>query len=147
MLSNAYFLAKFRFDTAENKPAKNLQNFAKFANFADPNPLTPHLNSPGPPPAMQPKRAGSPGPPPPGRRAHPLRPPPAARRWLPATPCRAVFHTSCRLSQIASTSNRKVEVQSISKVSYYKVCLRCKNTANVCHFYRILRCKVHSKGI
>ena len=37
MLSNAYFLAKFRFDTAENEPAKNLQ---KFANFADPNPLT-----------------------------------------------------------------------------------------------------------
>ena len=41
MLSNAYFLAKFRFDTAENEPAKNLQNFAKFANFADPNPLSP----------------------------------------------------------------------------------------------------------
>ena len=40
MLSNAYFLAKFRFDTAENEPAKNLENFAKFANFADPNPLT-----------------------------------------------------------------------------------------------------------
>ena len=40
MLSNAYFLAKFRFDTAENDPAKNLQNFANFANFADPNPLT-----------------------------------------------------------------------------------------------------------
>ena len=40
MLSNAYFLAKFRFDTAENEPAKTLQNFAKFANFADPNPLT-----------------------------------------------------------------------------------------------------------
>ena len=38
MLSNAYFLAKFRFDTAENEPAKNLQNLAKFANFADPNP-------------------------------------------------------------------------------------------------------------
>ena len=37
MLSNAYFLAKFRFDTAENEPAKNLQKFAKFANFADPN--------------------------------------------------------------------------------------------------------------
>ena len=35
MLSNAYFLAKFRFDTAENEPAKNLQicKFAKFANF------------------------------------------------------------------------------------------------------------------
>ena len=41
MLSNAYFLAKFRFDTAENEPAKNLQKIAKFANFADPNPLTP----------------------------------------------------------------------------------------------------------
>ena len=37
MLSNAYFLAKFRFDTAENEPAKNLQ---KFANFANPNPPT-----------------------------------------------------------------------------------------------------------
>ena len=36
MLSNAYFLAKFRFDTAENEPAKNLQNFAKtFADFAN----------------------------------------------------------------------------------------------------------------
>ena len=44
MLSNAYFLAKFRFDTAENEPAKNLQNFANFANnfanFANPDPLT-----------------------------------------------------------------------------------------------------------
>ena len=28
MLSNVYFLAKFRCDTAENEPAKNLQNFA-----------------------------------------------------------------------------------------------------------------------
>ena len=46
MLSNAYFLAKFRFDTAENEPAKNLQKFAKFANFADPNPLTPAAISP-----------------------------------------------------------------------------------------------------
>ena len=35
MLSNAYFLAKFRFDTAENEPAKNLQNFAKIATFAE----------------------------------------------------------------------------------------------------------------
>ena len=34
MLSNAYFLAKFRIDTAENEPAKNLQSFAKLANFA-----------------------------------------------------------------------------------------------------------------
>ena len=41
MLSNAYFLAKFRFDTVENEPAKNLQNFANnFLNFANPNLLT-----------------------------------------------------------------------------------------------------------
>ena len=33
MLSSAYFLAKFRFDTAENEPAKNLQNFAKFCRI------------------------------------------------------------------------------------------------------------------
>ena len=33
MLSNAYFVAKFRFDTAENEPCKNLQDFAKFARF------------------------------------------------------------------------------------------------------------------
>ena len=39
MLPNAYFLAKFRFDIAENEPAKNLQNFAKKANFNDPIPL------------------------------------------------------------------------------------------------------------
>ena len=37
MLSNAYFLAKFRFDTAENEPAKNLQKFANFPNFANPS--------------------------------------------------------------------------------------------------------------
>ena len=35
MLSNTYFLAKFCFDTAENEPAKNLQNFAEDANFAN----------------------------------------------------------------------------------------------------------------
>ena len=38
MLSNAYFLAKIRFDTAENEPAKHVQNLqktiAKFATFA-----------------------------------------------------------------------------------------------------------------
>ena len=47
MLSNAYFLAKIRFDTAENEPAKNLQKLqktkkgilkiAKFANYANPS--------------------------------------------------------------------------------------------------------------
>ena len=31
MLSNAYILVKFRFDTAENEPAKNLHMFANFA--------------------------------------------------------------------------------------------------------------------
>ena len=30
MLPNAYFFAKFRFDTAENEPAKNLQNLLFF---------------------------------------------------------------------------------------------------------------------
>ena len=62
MLSNAYFLAKFRFDTAENEPAKNLQNlnFAKFANFADPNPLTPRDLESGPPgaPCLQSELTG-----------------------------------------------------------------------------------------
>ena len=33
MLSNAYFLAKIRFDTAENEPAKNLQNLQNFAQI------------------------------------------------------------------------------------------------------------------
>ena len=31
MLSNAYFLAKFRFDTAENEPAKRIPKFCKQA--------------------------------------------------------------------------------------------------------------------
>ena len=35
MLSNAYFVAKFRFATSENEPAKNLQNSADFPNFAN----------------------------------------------------------------------------------------------------------------
>ena len=46
MLSNAYFLAKFRFDTAENEPAKNLQKFANFPNFANPNPCRPSSLTP-----------------------------------------------------------------------------------------------------
>ena len=56
MLSNAYFLAKFRFDTAENEPAKKLQNFRKcifekcifekciFHRAAPPCHLVPKLN-------------------------------------------------------------------------------------------------------
>ena len=34
MLSKAYLLAKIRFGTAENEPAKKLQTNYKFANFA-----------------------------------------------------------------------------------------------------------------
>ena len=37
-MSNAYFLEKFRFDTAENEPAKNLQNLVKFCKFAKSSP-------------------------------------------------------------------------------------------------------------
>ena len=56
MLSNAYFLAKFRFDTAENEPAKNLQNFANFPNFPNPCPDPPRGEDPPPVPA--PERPG-----------------------------------------------------------------------------------------
>ena len=35
MLSNAYFLAKFRFDTAEHVPAKNLQDFSRLSIQAE----------------------------------------------------------------------------------------------------------------
>ena len=38
MLSNAYFLAKFCFDTAKNEPAKDFAKFANFYNFANPKP-------------------------------------------------------------------------------------------------------------
>ena len=34
MLSNAYSLAKFRFDTAKNEPAKNLHKFASRSDSA-----------------------------------------------------------------------------------------------------------------
>ena len=70
MPSNAYFLAKFRFDIAENEPAKNLQKFAekiakfaKFANFANPITLTQIRTVPAPSarPAG-PRRADAPGP-------------------------------------------------------------------------------------
>ena len=49
MLSNAYFLANFRFDTAENEPAKILQkNSKKIATVANPNPLTIRTGRPAP---------------------------------------------------------------------------------------------------
>ena len=53
MLSNAYFLAKFRFDTAENEPAKNLQNFRKM-HFSKMHLLC----NPGCPPSARRRRAG-----------------------------------------------------------------------------------------
>ena len=43
MLSNAYFLAKFRFDTAENEPTKNLQKSSVSENMPQGiGPLLPH---------------------------------------------------------------------------------------------------------
>ena len=47
MRSNAYFLAKFRFDTAENEPAKNLQKILLiFPNLLT---LTPNRRTGDPP--------------------------------------------------------------------------------------------------
>ena len=57
MLSNAYFLAKFRFDTAENEPAKKLQNLLIF-------PLL--YAAAGGHGKVVPERGGPPGPGPPG---------------------------------------------------------------------------------
>ena len=53
MLLNAYFVAQFRFDTAENEPAKK---FAKFANFA---PSKIPVRGPRPE-ADRPRRGGAP---------------------------------------------------------------------------------------
>ena len=63
MLSNAYFLAKFRFDTAENEPAKNLQNlnFANFPNFDNPTPSAESIEVRGLPGARR-ERGGEHGP-------------------------------------------------------------------------------------
>ena len=47
MLSNAYFLAKFRFDTAENEPAKNLQNLLIFPILLTLTPNSPRCEGAG----------------------------------------------------------------------------------------------------
>ena len=47
MLSNAYFLAKFRFDTAENEPAKILQNFRKMHFSKMHSPPSAHVEADG----------------------------------------------------------------------------------------------------
>ena len=92
MLSNAYFLAKFRFDTAENEPAKNLQNFANFPNKRSPLLIFPIL--------LIPKRAPSAGAdrapaawPARSRAASqsPRRPPRRKWRQMSSTVCRQVF--------------------------------------------------------
>ena len=56
MLSNAYLLATFRFDTAENEPAKKLQKVSKyFVNFAN-EVMGAHPGMGAPP--MDPRMAG-----------------------------------------------------------------------------------------
>ena len=75
MLSNAYFLAKFRFDTAENEPAKKLQNFRKM-HFSKVNSRTPKEAGAGARPGDRgDRRSESPGTAPPRRGG----PRPAAR--------------------------------------------------------------------
>ena len=58
MLPNTYFLAKCRFDTVENEPAKNLQNFRKmhFSKMHFSTTGTPGRR--GDPPAAQDARGG-----------------------------------------------------------------------------------------
>ena len=88
MLSNAYFLAKFRFDTAENEPAKNLENFRKM-HFRKMHFRKVHFRSsrPTPPSAPRPP-ARTRGPPPAAARRTPRRrPPPRARRRRPDYTC------------------------------------------------------------
>ena len=64
MLSNTDVLAKFRFDTAENEPTKNLQNFPKkianFANSRDPKPYPRRRTASRRPPAAGPRTPGPP---------------------------------------------------------------------------------------
>ena len=91
MLSNAYFLAKFRFDTAENEPAKIciiLQTIANFPNSST-GPIG-LLRGPGLlvlplPPRRTPGGLRAPGPP----RAGGARG--AGRRGRPVRPGRAVW--------------------------------------------------------
>ena len=51
MLSNAYFLPKFRFDTAENEPAKDLQKRIPQVNPGGKG-MGPPGGMPGGPPGM-----------------------------------------------------------------------------------------------
>ena len=62
MLSNAYFLAKFRFDTAENEPAQNLQKFVQILPILTFFQFLPGLpQHGGRPPAGLPARRADPG--------------------------------------------------------------------------------------
>ena len=67
MLPNAYFLAKIRFDTAENEPAKNLQKLAnsessvsRTGGSASGVPGTPGSGVPPPGSGVPPGSAGAP---------------------------------------------------------------------------------------
>ena len=90
MLSNAYSLAKFRFDTAENEPAKNWQEFCNLLTFRRTFRRRRRRRCRRPPrPPRRRSRPGSPrrGPPcPPGGRARRARcgPRPRGRSGRPA---------------------------------------------------------------
>ena len=82
MLSNAYFVAKFRFDTAENEPAKNLQNFRKM-HFSKMHFSKMHFGGRSSAEARPRSRAG----------AHAT--PPAGRPAPAAAPCARLSHNGC----------------------------------------------------
>ena len=102
MLSNAYFLAKFRFDTAENEPAKNLQTVA---NFEGPRPR----GAPGPPRGAPPPARAWP-PPPPGAPppAGAASPPGAAPRAAPPPAAPDFASKLSKLSKIGKNGKIKI---------------------------------------
>ena len=59
MLSNAYFVAKFRFDTAENEPAKNCKILLIFPNLLTLTPNSPTETEVASPARAEPQGAAS----------------------------------------------------------------------------------------
>ena len=124
MLSNAYFLAKFRFDTAENEPAKNLQNLLIFPILL-----------------RAPSRIISPSPrgPEPGLLLRKL---PSGRPLRSAGTCRwEIAGTSRHSSPAQRTQN--LQICKISKFSEFSRERASKNSQNVLinvtRFYPILQ--------